>query len=96
MGEESPSLQPRPRPYNHAHSYEWAFLYNPPSWVFRYPYCGCSDAVPATPGLAQPTRPEMQNTTTLTVAVFCINDFEKLSDKSYARFFVIGEQRIMR
>jgi hypothetical protein len=38
----------------------------------------------------------MQNTTTLTVAVFCINDFDELSDKSYARLFVIGEQRIMR
>ena len=47
--------------------------------------------VSVTPGLAPSTRPEMQNTTTLTVAVFCINDFDKLSDKSYARFFVIGK-----
>ena len=57
-GEVSPpSLQPRPHPYNHAHSYEWAFLYIPPSRVFRYPYCGCSGAAPATPGLTPPTRP---------------------------------------
>ena len=52
---------------------------------------GRAAGVSITPGLAPSTRPEMQNTTTLTVAVFCINDFDKLSDKSYARFFVIGK-----
>ena len=29
-GEESPSLQPRPRPYNHAHSMSGRFMYNSP------------------------------------------------------------------
>ncbi len=55
QGKAFPSLQPRPRPYNHAHSYEWAFSIYPAQPGLPLPFlAGAQTPHPQRPGLARP------------------------------------------
>ena len=73
QGKAFPSLQPRPRPYNHAHSYEWAFSIYPAQPGLPLPFlAGAQTPHPQRPGLPLPTRPK-QKAIALSAMAFCLH-----------------------